>query len=115
MSGNTITIVIVTSYKRYVDDLFFQLNFSVLGLVRVTITKKTEIYMPRKFPLAIVIGLLGTALAVGSVLATGPSVSKSKGHGLHARVAELLNIKESALINAFEVAKQEIDEEKRLE
>ena len=98
------------------DDLFFQLNFSVLGLVRVTITKKTtEIYMPRKFTLALVIGLLGTALAVGSVLATGPSVSKSKGHGLHARVAELLNIKESELINAFEVAKQEIDEEKRLE
>ena len=71
--------------------------------------------MPRKFTLALVIGLLGTALAVGSVLATGPSVSKSKGHGLHARVAELLNIKESELINAFEVAKQEIDEEKRLE
>ena len=71
--------------------------------------------MQRKFILALVIGLLGTALAVGSVLAQGPSASKSKGHGLHARVAELLNINESELINAFEVAKGDIEEEKRLE
>ena len=71
--------------------------------------------MQRKFILALVIGLLGTALAVGSVLAQGPSASKSKGHGLHARVAELLNIDEGELTNAFEVAKQEIEEEKRQE
>ncbi|GIT19170.1 MAG: hypothetical protein CM1200mP39_19760 [Dehalococcoidia bacterium] len=54
-------------------------------------------------------------LGVGSVLAQGPSASKSKGHGLHARVAELLNIDEGELTNAFEVAKQEIEEEKRQE
>ena len=71
--------------------------------------------MPRKLTLALVIGLLITAFAVGSVLAAGSSEPKSKGHGLHARVAELLNIKESELVNAFEVAKQEIREEKRLE
>ena len=71
--------------------------------------------MQRKFILALVIGVLGTALAVGSVLAQGPSASKSKGHGLHARVAEHLNINESELINAFEVAKREIQEEKRQE
>ena len=71
--------------------------------------------MQRKFILALVIGLLGTALAVGSVLAQGPSASNSKGHGLHARVAELLNIDEGELINAFEVAKREIEEEKRQE
>ena len=65
--------------------------------------------------LALVIGLLATSLAVGSVLAQGPSASKSKGHGLHSRVAELLNIDEGALTNAFEVAKQEIEEEKRQE
>ena len=71
--------------------------------------------MPGKLTLALVIGLLVTAFAVASVLATGPSEPKSKSHGLYARVAELLNIKESELINAFEVAKEEIDEEKRLE
>ena len=71
--------------------------------------------MPGKLTLALVIGLLVTAFAVASVLATGPSEPKSKGHGLYARVAELLNIKESELINAFAVAKEEIDEEKRLE
>ena len=65
--------------------------------------------------LALVIGLLATSLAVGSVLAQGPSASKIKGHGLHARVAELLNINESELINAFEVAKREIQEQKRQE
>ena len=71
--------------------------------------------MQRKFILALVIGLLATALAVGSVLAQGSSASNSKGHGLHARVAELLNIDEGELINAFEVAKREIEEEKRQE
>ena len=71
--------------------------------------------MQRKFILALVIGLLGTALAVGSVLAQGPSASNGKGHGLHARVAELLNIDQGELINAFEVAKREIEEEKRQE
>ena len=48
-------------------------------------------------------------------MAQGPSASKSKGHGLHARVAEHLNINESELINAFEVAKREIQEQKRQE